>query len=81
MAEMLIQSHTGEIYLLPAIPESWAAKGSFTGLRARNGYTVNCSWEDGKVTEYQVFSDRPVRVTIHFNGKQVETEVIVTKKK
>lgn len=77
MAEMLIQSHTGEIHLLPAIPESWAAKGSFTGLRARNGFTVNCSWEDGKVTEYKVFSQKPGRVIIHFNGNKVETNVIV----
>jgi alpha-L-fucosidase 2 len=77
MAEMLIQSHTGEIYLLPAIPAAWAAKGSFTGLRARNNYTINCSWENGKVTDCKVFSDKPGKVIIHYNGEPHEIPVSV----
>jgi alpha-L-fucosidase 2 len=66
--EMLLQSHAGEIQLLPALPNSWAANGSFTGLKARGGFTVDCSWQNGKVTRYQVRSAVPQKVKIRVNG-------------
>jgi alpha-L-fucosidase 2 len=73
MAEMLIQSHAGEIQLLPAIPKTWAAKGSFTGLCARGGYVVNCSWENGKVTNYKIISAKSSKVKVRVNGTLEET--------
>ena len=77
VAEMLLQSHAGEIQLLPAIPKSWMEKGSFTGLRARGGYVVNCSWENGKVTNYNITSSKAGKVKVRVNGelKEVNTTV------
>nr|WP_240982701.1 glycoside hydrolase N-terminal domain-containing protein [Streptomyces sp. S3(2020)] len=76
VVEMLLQSHDGVIHLLPALPDGWKAKGSFTGFRARGGYEVSCAWRDGKVTSYRIVADRARdrgKVTVRVNG--VDTKV------
>ncbi|MBR5445436.1 MAG: glycoside hydrolase family 95 protein [Clostridia bacterium] len=55
IGEMVMQSHEGFISLLPALPDE-LADGSFTGLCARGGYTVDAVWEAGAVTAFAVTS-------------------------
>jgi alpha-L-fucosidase 2 len=77
-AEMLLQSHAGEIRLLPALPAAWAAGGSFTGLRARGDFTVDCTWVDGRVTRYRIAAHQPATVAVRVNGalSEVPAEVV-----
>lgn len=60
MSEMLVQSHTGRIELLPALPKAWK-DGSVRGLRARGGITIDMEWKDGKVTRLDLISTPPAK--------------------
>ena len=55
IAEMLLQSHDGEIELLSALPSVWK-NGHFKGLCTRGNKVVECTWKDGEVRRYKVTS-------------------------
>lgn len=57
IAEMLLQSKNGEIFLLPALPDELKT-GKITGLKARGGYTVNLEWKDMELTSAEIFSEK-----------------------
>lgn len=55
IAEMLVQSHNGEILLLPALPPTWSS-GRISGLCARGGFEVSLSWKQGRLLQALVVS-------------------------
>ena len=55
ITEMLLQSHSDEIYLLPALPDAWSS-GSVKGLRARGGFILDFEWVDGNILNLIVHS-------------------------
>jgi alpha-L-fucosidase 2 len=56
VAEMLLQSQTGEIQLLPALPDAWA-NGYVKGLKARGNFEIaEMQWKNGKIVKLSVKS-------------------------
>lgn len=55
IAEMLMQSHDGDIHLLPALPDKWKS-GKISGLIARGGFVVDMTWKDGEIIYLKIYS-------------------------
>jgi alpha-L-fucosidase 2 len=74
IAEMLLQSHAGEIELLPALPSAWPT-GFVRGLRARGGFEVDLSWKQGALDGAVLRAKRGERCTVRYRGKTVKVEM------
>ena len=74
IAEMLLQSYSGEIHVLPAIPEAWHS-GEYNGLIARGGHRVDVRWQPG-LCRVGFLANATGQVTIRFGGERRLLEVV-----
>lgn len=75
VAEMLLQSHSGYVHLLPALPGVWK-DGSVSGLAARGNFEVSMAWKDGRLTEAFLLSRSGGTVSVQAEGRKATFETV-----
>lgn len=66
--ELLMQSQTGEIYILPALPAAWD-KGEISGIKAKNGAAVDIKWSDNEAESFTITPAADGDITIGYDGQ------------
>jgi alpha-L-fucosidase 2 len=74
IAEMLLQSHAGEIELLPALPDAWQ-EGSVTGLRARGGFEVDLEWSSGRLSAARIRASEGGTCSVRYSGQVIQLNI------
>jgi alpha-L-fucosidase 2 len=75
IGEMLLQSHTEFIDILPALPAAFA-NGEVKGICARGGFVIDVKWSNGKLEYVKVLSKAGLPLQLRYNDipKYYKTE-------
>ena len=74
MAEILLQSHTGVLEILPALPSAWE-KGEVKGLKARGGFEVNLKWENQGLQQLEIVSKNDSKIELKYGQIQKSVQI------
>jgi len=72
--EMLLQSHEGELDLLPALPSAWPS-GSVSGISGRGGFDLDLTWTDGQLYRAIIHSKQGKPCRVRYAGKVVDLTI------
>ena len=75
VTEMLLQSHSGFIHLLPALPNAWA-EGSVKGLRARGNFTIDIAWSNGTLANATILSGSGETCMLRYGEKTLKFKTV-----
>lgn len=78
IAEMLVQSRSDMIILLPALPEAWAT-GHIKGIKVHGNVEIEMNWEDGKLIKAGFSSPTPQILSVSYGGKVYEIHLVANK--
>ncbi len=73
IVEMLIQSHLGNIDMLPALPDA-IPEGHIRGIRARGGFELDFNWSEDKLTSLKVISNAGYAFSVRYEDKTFTSE-------
>ena len=71
--EMLLQSHTGAIHLLPALPEKWP-EGSVKGIKARGNFELDIRWQNGQLDDVILTSNKGGKCQLKYQDKTISLD-------
>ncbi len=74
IAEMLLQSHAGEIELLPALPDAWK-EGKISGLKARGNIEIGITWENNRLKEATFVSADDRTITVRYGTMKISLKL------
>jgi alpha-L-fucosidase 2 len=75
IGEMLVQSHTKYIDILPALPAALPS-GEVKGICARGGFLLNIKWKEGKLQQLTVTSKAGMPLLLRYNNKVISIATI-----
>ncbi|WP_439539072.1 glycoside hydrolase family 95 protein [Sphingomonas sp.] len=74
IGQMLMQSHSDTIHLLPALPRAWPS-GRVRGLRARGNIGVDLAWRAGQLEEAVLTAESDAKVAVRLGTQAIEVRV------
>lgn len=75
--ELLMQSQTGTVYLLPALPQAWV-KGEINGIKTKDGAKVDISWSENRLENATITPIRNGAIKLGYNVEDVNLKVTDT---
>ena len=77
ITEMLFQSHSGVMDILPALPENWKGGGTITGLKGRGNFTVGITWtKDVNTANVTIVSNKGQACNVKCGGIDLSTKYV-----
>lgn len=75
IGEMLLQSHTNYIDILPALPRA-LADGDVKGIKARGGFELDMSWRNGLLQSLTIRSTAGQLLVLKYRDKEIKLRTL-----